>query len=351
MVRSFRFKKPIYIFSELFLLVLLIIGLLIKCIYFHHKLPTKSIKLDDIKSIQIINLDRAKERRANYEKMLHDNFGSAFMGREIDDKIRLSGVDGKKEIIFENLVNGKKYKYDDLKTPEKAYLILKNEKFKIYSEKDPKNYWYFHFTEEKRCVEFDRVFNIFGCNLSHWKAIENIAKQPDGTYGIIFEDDFLVEKDFEQKLQEILHNVPADFDALKLSLNQPQIFAGYKKLPLSRKHIITIMKSFRKYGYGNWIDMGLVNWYGSMTWGCQGYIISAEGARKIIEYTRNNLQYITTGNDNVIWMILPQMDVIKSYHYLQEMPIGLHPEDASNSQLSSSPTYMMKKPKRSIYGS
>ena len=132
-------------FVSIFLVSVVASGIFIKCKYFSHKLPTKSIKIEDIKSVQIINLDRAKDRRANYEKMLHDNFGDKFLGHKIGDEIRLPAVDGKKEIIFENLVNGKKYTYNDLKTYEKAYLILKDEKFKIYSKKDPENYWYFHF--------------------------------------------------------------------------------------------------------------------------------------------------------------------------------------------------------------
>ena len=45
---------------SILLVVVLVSGIFIKCRYFSHKLPTKSIKMEDIKSVQIINLDRAK---------------------------------------------------------------------------------------------------------------------------------------------------------------------------------------------------------------------------------------------------------------------------------------------------
>ena len=306
-------------------------GIFIKCSYFSHKLPTKSIKMEDIRSVQIINLDRAKERREHYEKMLRDNFGDTFMGRKIGEEIRLSGVDGKKEIIFENLDNGKKYKYEQIKGREDLY--LKDRQFKVYSEKDPKNYWYFSFTrKEKGEWRYNSIFNIFGCNLSHWKAIEKISKQPDGTYGIIFEDDFYVGKDFDKKLQNILSEVPKDFDVIKISLNQAQILAGYKQLPLSKKHIRFIKKSFRKYGYGSWMDLSVLNEeVGSFTYGDQGYIVSAEGARKIIEYTRNHFMR-HSGCDNSLYLFLPKDEVIKSYIYLKKVPVLLS-QDAKKSQL------------------
>ncbi len=288
--------------------------------------------------MQIINLDRAKERRANYEKMLHDNLGDTFMGRKIGEEIRLKAVDGKKEIIFENLVNGKKYKYEQIKDHEDLY--LKDRQFKIYPEKDPKNYWYFSFSRRDGNWNYNSIFNIFGCDLSHWKAIEKISQQQDGTYGIIFEDDFYVDKDFEEKLQNILSEVPKDFDVIKISLNQAQTLAGYKKLPLSKKHIKFIRKSFNKFGYGSWMDLSTPNKdFGSLTTGCQGYIVSAEGARKIIEYTRNHIVK-HTGNDDNLYFFFLKDKIIKSYIYLKEVPVLLS-EDARLSQLRKDKKYSM----------
>ena len=286
--------------------------------------------MEDIRSVQIINLDRAKERRANYEKMLHDNFGDKFLGHKIGDEIRLRAVDGKKEIIFENLVSGKKYKYEQIKDHEELY--LKDRQFKIYSEKEPRNYWYFSFAKRDGRWNYNSIFNIFGCNLSHWKAIENISKQPDGTYGIIFEDDFYVGKDFDEKLQNVLREVPEDFDVIKISLTQSQFAYGYRRLPLSKKHIRFIRKSFNKFGYGSWMDLSVPNKnFGSLSVGCQGYIVSAEGARKIIEHTRNHIVK-HTGNDNNLYFFFPKKNIIKSYIYLKEVPVLLS-QDANVSQL------------------
>ena len=326
MERASKFK---YICVSL-LIVILSAGIFIKCIYFHHKLPTKSVNLEDIKSVQIINLDRAKERRANYEKMLSDNFGDTFMGRKIGEEIRLQAVDGKKEIVFENLDNGKKYKYEQIKGKEEIY--LKDRQFKIYSEKDPNNYWYFSFASQHGNWRYNSIYNIFGCNLSHWKAIENISKQPKGTYGLILEDDFLIEKDFNKHLQNILNALPADADVIKISLNQPQSLVGFKKLPFSKKHIKNIMKSYHKYGYGDFMDLSVPRKdYSSFTTGCQGYLVTSEGAKKIIEYTRNHfLQH--TGNDNNVYYWLPKDEIVKSYIYLKEVPVLLS-DDAKISSL------------------
>jgi GR25 family glycosyltransferase involved in LPS biosynthesis len=330
---KFSFKKLTLAVFGLLFLALLVFTLFIKCKYFYHKLPTKSIKMEDIKSVQIINLDRAKNRKAKYEKMLRDNLGNTFMERKIGNDIRLSAVDGKKEVIFENLTNGKKYKYNDIK--DKEELFLKDRQFKIYSEKDPENYWYFSFTKSE--WNYKSIFNIFGCGLSHWKAIRRIAQQPQGTYGIIFEDDFFVEKDFYKKLQNVLSEVPDDFDVLKISLTQSQIFAGYKKLPL-KKYIRFVKKMFHEYGYSSWLDLSIPgHGIAGLYVGCQGYIVSAEGARKIIEYTKKHFMK-STGCDNDVFYFLPKDKVIKSYIYLKEVPVLLS-QIASISQLDNSQGY------------
>ena len=216
-------------------------------IYFRHKLPVKSIKIDNIQSVQIINVKKNYDRRKNYEKMLKQNFGNTFMGHRIGEEIRLSGVDGRKFIVFESIISGKKYKYSDVKGREQ--LILKDSKFKIYPENDTHNYWYFSFNERSnKPIDYKNIFTKFGCTLSHWKALRNIAKQNDKTYGIVLEDDFLVEKDFYKKLSDVLKEVPSNFDILKLSLSDREQSAGMKKTRFS-KFLKEIMRSYRKNGY------------------------------------------------------------------------------------------------------
>ena len=77
-------KKGIIIIACSFTLLLLTFILFIKFTYFNKKLPTKKVKIEDIKSVQILSLDYAVERRNNYENMLKTNFGDKFLGLNIN---------------------------------------------------------------------------------------------------------------------------------------------------------------------------------------------------------------------------------------------------------------------------
>ena len=331
-------KRIIASFFVILLFATLISGLKIKNRYFHHKLPTKSIKLEDIKSVQIINLDRAKDRREHYEKMLHDNFGDTFMGHKIGEEIRLSGVDGKKEIIFENLGTGKKLTYDDFKVngevQTEKFDIFKSGVYKVYSKNNPKNYTFYYFNKLLSNMGYflSRIYNKFGIKLSILKALHKIAKQPNGTYGAIFEDDFLVEKDFYDKLSTILQNVPEDFDALKLSINPYDIMAGLKKVPLRMENLRIIKRSFRIKGYGDWIHAKHIGTkLDEITWGNQFFIVSKKGAEKIIRYYYENIA-ILHGTDIELWHLIPKIDPkINTYIYLKEVPVLLNLNDSNTS--------------------
>ena len=300
--------------------------------YFYHNLPTKSIKTEDIKSVKIINVEKNHDRRQNYEKMLKQNFGNTFMGHKIGEEIRLSGVDGRKFIVFESIISGKKFKYSDVKGREQ--LILKDSKFKIYPENDTHNYWYFSFNERSdKPIDYKNIFTKFGCTLSHWKALRNIAKQNDKTYGIVLEDDFLVEKDFYKKLSDILKEVPSNFDILKLSLSDREQSAGMKKTRFS-KFLKEIIRSYRKNGYSKkWFKLSNIGIYSELRHGSHAYLVSKEGAKKIIEYNQNHM-YEDTGTDYMLWKTLPNDNIIDAYHYLAEMPIGLRMEEANKSTIT-----------------
>ena len=296
---------------------------------------TKSIKIEDIKSVQIINLDRSKERREHYEKMLHDNFGEKFLGHKIGNDIRLPAVDGKKEIIFENLGSGKKWKYDDFKVNGQAeadkFEIFRSGIYKVYSKNNPKIYTFYYFNKllSNSGYFLSRIYNKFGIKLSILKALHKIAKQPNGTYGAIFEDDFFVERDFYDKLSTILQNVPEDFDAIKLSINQYDIMAGFKKVPL-KKHLQPIKRSFRINGYGDWMHAkhisALMN--AAIACGNQFFIVSKEGAEKIIKWYDENIATLN-GTDLELWWLIPKIDQdIHTYIYLRDVPVLLYQEDS-----------------------
>ena len=298
-------------------------------------MPTKSIKLEDIKSVQIINLDRSKERREHYEKMLRENFGDKFLGHKIGEEIRLRAVDGKKEIIFENLGSGKKWKYDDFKVNGQAeadkFEIFRSGIYKVYSKNNPKIYTFYYFNKllSNRGYFLSRIYNKFGIKLSILKALHKIAKQPNGTYGAIFEDDFFVERDFYDKLSTILQNVPEDFDALKLSINPYDFIDGFNKAML-RKYWQPIKKSFKHVGYGDWMHAKYCgSIYDAITWGNQFFIVSKEGAEKIIKWYDENIATLH-GTDIELWCLIPKIDQdIHTYIYLRDVPVLLYQEDSN----------------------
>ena len=320
-------KKGLVIIAGSFLLLLISICIFIKFTYFYKKLPTKQIKLEEIKSVQVINLDRSKDRRNNYEMMLKQNIGDKFFGFKVGDEIRLSGIDGKKEVVFENIDNKKKITYDENKRKD---VILNDGIYKVYPVNNNNLYFYYTNTEKVKFDDNSLWFNKFGCALSHLFATEKISKQQDNTYGLILEDDFLVDKDFYKKFEIVLNQVPYDFDIIKLSLQHRRAMAGYKKIAIRPNTLQVILKSFKKYGYGKWSNnasMGkkvkqFVN-------GAQAYIVSKKGAEKIMEYYKNNL--VKHPNDVEYFYILPKKNNnIKVYTYLEDMPILLR-DDAKES--------------------
>jgi len=300
------------------LVAVLASGIFIKCKYFSHKLPTKSIKLEDIKSVQIINLDRAKERREHYEKMLRDNFGDTFIGHKIGDEIRLPAVDGKKELIFEDIHTGKRVMYNDI--AEKIgyfdygiYKVssIKDKKLSFVWEKDG-------FEAYGKYVPININVGYLGCMMSHFKALQKIASQPDGTYGLVLEDDFALNKNFDKIFSEILKSVPKDFDIIKLGPNiQAQILCKNKICKNKYGFLNVIKKSFRKYGYGKYANAEFSKNERYRT-GAVAQLISKEGAVKILEYYKQLLSYRTSDVD--FYYYLPRQGIINSYYYLDSMP-------------------------------
>ena len=326
-------------FVSIFLVAVLASGIFIKCKYFSHKLPTKSIKLEDIKSVQIINLDRAKDRREHYEKMLHDNFGDKFLGHKIGEEIRFRAVDGKKDVILENLSTGQKFDYNQLKDKDMVEIFNKD-LWKGYIHGEKQYYKYFcNSISHDQDENLKTMFTKFGCHLSFLKAISNVAKQPDGTWGIIFEDDFKVEKDFYQQMEKILSKIPADAAILKLNIAYKLVIKDGTKhwVPLERKKVPfseiiksgiyrKILKSWRKFGYsGDWVRCvkNLGNEYMSSN-AC--FMIKAETARQFLKYYPSHIPPIT-GSEGVIY----SPEEHNAYVYLKDMPVTINYDDAIKS--------------------
>ena len=294
-------------------------------------LPTKSIQLDDIKYVKVINLDTAKDRRQYYEKMLHHYFGETFLGKKIGDEIRLKGVYGKKDVEFVNLDTGEVWDYDKIvkKNGGKWTWQASRDVFGLDTKwigrvKNNKNiYIKFSPMDIKSPAKVNvyknfyyAIFGKFGCHLSHLKAIQEIAKLPAGSWGIVFEDDFEVNKWFHKDFKEnILENIPEDAEMLKLVI-KPEHF---KNNACYRQNKTNIYRSFLNKGYGKWNDLAEADKMVQCNVNTNGVnMISQEGAKKIADFYKNNFALNAHGNDYEFFWLMPKDKRIKlrSYQYL-----------------------------------
>ena len=290
---------------------------------FSKKLPIKPIKLKQITSVQVINLDRAKDRRENYEKMLKQAVGDEFLGKKIGEEIRFNAVDGKKEVIVENILTGEKLTYAQITTSKKRQ--PKSETiFKAYTARDADLVVYEPITLPNSRIGYR--FNLLGCKLSHLSVLKNIAKQPEGTYGLVLEDDFAVDKDFYKTLQSALDKAPADFDMLKLSLRLTSIKRGSNAL--SKRYFLARLKSWIKYGYGDYISTAVSRMKEGVA-GNQAYLVSPLGARKMLWFWKNNISP-NEQTDEPFWYDIPLRTGLKTFVYTGKMPVSLNIEDADN---------------------
>ena len=315
---------------------------------FHKVLPVKPIKMQEIKSVQVINLDRSKDRRDFYEKYLHDRFGDKFLGFDIKD-IRLSAVDGKKELIFEDIHTGKKVMYKDVADKigyfdEGTYRIYNlRDKLELYWKMNynPNKTW--HIPYPGRMGNVAELFNYMGCEFSHVKALRNIANQPDGTYGLVLEDDFILHEDFENVFADVLKYAPKNFDMLKICIGSPSKIRNTKRAPISLK---TKLFSYLEFGYNSrYVNLAIQKYVGyknDVQWGANGYIVSAEGARKVLEFYKK--KFSARVSDTDFFYNLPVHKIINSYIYTKEMPVLLS-EMMNNSVIFVDKDYYKKKKK------
>ena len=338
-----RIIKGFVICLVIFLSIVLIgSGIVLKVKYFHHKLPTKAIKIEDINGVYILNLDRSTERRSAYEKMLRENFGNKFFGKNIGDEIRLSNaVDGKKDIIFENVETGQKVNYEE--TSKDGNEFIENGTWKAYTKKDPQIYFFTkmltpiekEWNLKVRTMEKRRLYATGGNFLSFLHAFEKIANQPDGTYGIVFEDDFFVDKDFYKKLQNALNEAPANADLLKLSVSQLNYYKNKsKRIPRTIENIKIILNSFKEHGYGSYVKTAKYNHDFILSSVC--YVVSKKGAKKILNWYMNEKSARFAPISDVAFnyhMAANNRDFM-SYQYIKEVPVLLQDNAAQSTTLT-----------------
>ena len=126
-----------------------------------------------------------------------------------------------------------------------------------------------------------------GCWLGHYSIWAETANQKL-EYSMIFEDDIILAKNFNNELSYALRAVPSDFDVLYLNSGNNNTH---------NKRVIVNRKIFAPYQIRN---------------GTYGYIISYNGARKLLSMVPN-VQVTRGGIDSAIGALIRNKRII-AYH-------------------------------------
>ncbi len=205
----------------------------------------KSLTLQDLE-IFVISLDRTPERYDFIKNQL-DKFGLKHQ--------KFSAVDGYATDIIEK-DSGVKFKGEGLKNgkvkfnPEKKYEIITKGSANIYSPaKNDRNKYL--------------TAGEIGCTVSHIEILQKIVREKI-EYSLILEDDAELIGDFDKKLSYILDNFFDEIDFLYLGGNpmDNQILYNIN----NNNHMVKKVKPMNK-----------------PVWYAISYIISYEGAKKLLE--------------------------------------------------------------------
>lgn len=103
--------------------------------------------------------------------------------------------------------------------------------------------------------------NEIGCYLSHYRLYQTIATKPNAsTYSVVFEDDFVINTDFESELQQALDKIH-DFDILYLYLS------GHKKTEPKSQNVCLIDSDMNVFG-------------------TTGYVVKNQNIHKLLDETK-----------------------------------------------------------------
>lgn len=141
---------------------------------------SKPFKASDL-DVYLINLDRNKDRL--------ESFVNQYVNCDLRNKQfqRFNAVDGQKIANIED------------KITEKAYEEI--------MEVEKSGY---------RTKHYQLTRGAIGCYMSHMAVYDLISKS-DAPYGLIFEDDVVIDKYILKKLNSVIVNIPNDWDILLLS--------------------------------------------------------------------------------------------------------------------------------------
>jgi hypothetical protein len=128
-------------------------------------------------------------------------------------------------------------------------------------------------------------FSLFGPEttvaiaLSHIKAWEEIVKSKE-SYGVVFEDDAILVENFNEKYNDLIKNLPKDFDIFYLGCFGCENNYNFLNVVFS---LLNLKSKFKKIN-------DKIN-KPSVALALHGYIISKKGIKKILEHLKGNIYF------------------------------------------------------------
>ena len=171
----------------LFIILIVFILVFITCYVYFHFYSKKIEQYDDGSTdiqigdfnVYVLNLDRAKDRL--------ESFIETYMQSDLKYKqfTRVSAVDGKKLVLKDHV-------------SERALKEIEDANKQGF-----------------RVRHYSLTAGAVGCALTHMKTYELVASS-EMPYGLIFEDDVLIDQNIFEKMNAVLRTIPSDWDILLL---------------------------------------------------------------------------------------------------------------------------------------
>ena len=239
----------------------------------------KTLTNEDIDKVYIINLDRSKDRRKDYENLLKKHFGGKFFNKNLKNA-RLSGTDGKVDILIQDMQTKQTIKAIEFLRGKRSFEYGKL--YHIYDKRDRN--LFIKYRPNKHSGRFIKIGEL-GCTLSHLRAMKDIVKN-EYSHGIVMEDDFVFfnPKEFYEDFDKMLAKTPKDYDVIKFDI----FSTGKNSKYVSKVMIVRLMENIKSY-ITNGFNWYLNNQNNKKMNATTGYIISYNGAKKMMNLIENNI--------------------------------------------------------------
>ena len=251
------------------------------------------MNIKDIEKVYVINCEQSNERKAKTVNMLKQKFDNIFLNQSIDN-VFFKGSNGENDLIYEC-----------------------NQDITTIYDKNDSDFRILHTNTRYDSVKFGTrkykrkmTKGEFGCLMSHLRAINDIAKNKY-RYAVIFEDDFRILSDnFYEDFDTALNYAPDNFDVLKIDTRSTSVIRREDKNNFT--FISSMLNIFNQNKY--WQN---VRCFFHLTC-CSGYIVSYKGAKKIIDFTKNNVLPRECTADVLFWMLLPKKYGFKDFYLINK---------------------------------